>query len=254
MAGTATLAQEQAYWADCYATHTIPYVFYNHAEYKLIVGLLGGNELKGEAVLEIGCGAGVWTANLTRLGALVYHFDLAPSIVRQAEQVAASQMPRGFVADMHWLPFAEASFDAVFGSMLMHHARHAELGREVVPVLRPGGRALFHENSARNPVLMLARAKMVGRWGVPKYSSPGEHPLRDDEIREFARPFALSRIHVGRMMLFQLVVKYLLRRETGRIFAAVRWLDNLIYQIFPWLRPLSYYQVLEFLKARANDS
>ncbi len=241
-----TLAQERDFWTECTA-HTAPYIFYDDTEYRLLMGLLGGESLRGRQVLEMGCGAGVWTANLTRLGAEVYPFDLSSSIVLQAHQNVASTLCHGFVADMHHLPFADACFDVVFGSMVIHHSqRHIELGREVARVLKPDGWAVFHETSARNPLLMLVRGTLVGRFGIPKHSSLGEYPLKPDDIQGFGRSFAWYKSRVGRMVFCQLGVKYLLRHESGPIFAVARWLDHLIYQTLPWFRSMSYYQILEF--------
>ncbi len=241
-----TLAQERDFWTES-AAHTAPYVFYDDAEYRLLVDLLGGESLRGRQVLEIGCGAGVWTTNLTRLGADVFPFDLSSSIVLQASQNVGSTLSHGFVADMHHLPFADACFDVVFGSMVIHHSqRHFELGREVARVLKPGGRAVFHETSARNPLLMLVRGTLVGRFGIPRNSSSGEYPLRPADVRSFGQSFASTRKHVGRMVFCQLGVKYLLRRESGPVFAVACWLDHLIYHALPWFRGMSYYQILEF--------
>jgi SAM-dependent methyltransferase len=239
-----SLSEQRRHWAEHFA-RTDAYVFYDAAEYRLIVELLGGETLRGQRVLEIGCGAGVWTANLARLGARVVYFDLAPDLVRMAADAARHGVPSGLVADMQRLPFADAAFDIVFGSMVIHHAAdHAALGREVARVLRPEGRAVFHENSAGNPFLMLARAVLVGRMGIPRYSSPGEHPLRTDEISAFGAAFASHRIAFGRLVLAQLGVKYLLRRETGKVFGAARRLDDALYRTWPACRRWSYYQIL----------
>lgn len=238
-----SLVQERIYWEE----HCTEYRFYDETEYQLLVSLLGGLSLVGRKILEIGCGSGVWTANLVRLGAQVYHIDLSISIVRSAKVAAAPYVTLGVVADMHRLPFADSSFEAVFGSMVLHHtSKQSELGQEVARVLAPGARAVFHENSARNPLLMLARTVLVGRLWVPKYSSPGEHPLRQSEIEEFARSFARKEIFVGRMVFMQLGVKYLLRTEQGPIFKLARLLDDFIYRYLPALRAMSYQQVLLF--------
>lgn len=238
-----TLAVERKHWED----FTERYIFYNDAEYRLILSLLGKHALRGSRVLEVGCGAGVWTRNLAELGAEVYHFDLAETIVEQARQAAAPFPTQGFVADMHHLPFPKDSFDAIFGSMVMHHTEdHQGFGRELSRVLKTSGRAVFHENSARNPFLLFARRWVVGKFGVPRYSSPGEHPLRPEEIENFSRAFAFRRTHIGRMMLIQLAVKYLFRTENGVLFKFARWLDDLLYHFFPGLRWMSYYQILEF--------
>jgi ubiquinone/menaquinone biosynthesis C-methylase UbiE len=238
-----TLAVERKHWED----FTERYIFYNETEYRLIISLLGQDALRGARVLEVGCGAGVWTRNLAELGAEVYHFDLAETIVKQARHAAAPFPTQGFVADMHHLPFPKDSFDAIFGSMVMHHTEdHQGFGRELSRVLKTSGRAVFHENSARNPFLLFARRWVVGKFGVPRYSSPGEHPLRPEEIENFSRSFAFRRTHIGRMMLIQLAVKYLFRTENGMLFKFARWLDDLLFRVFPGLRWMSYYQILEF--------
>jgi hypothetical protein len=48
------------------------------------------------------------------------------------------------------------------------------------------------------------------------------------------------------MMLIQLAVKYLFRTENGMLYKFARWLDDLLYCVFPGLRWMSYYQILEF--------
>lgn len=243
------IAQEQRFWSDHKLLET-PYIHYDQAEYSAIVKLLGDSVLENKKILEIGCGAGVWTANLSRLAAQVYYFDLSPEIVISAGRYANSHQVYGFCADMHHLPFSDGSFDLIFGSMVLHHAvDHSWLGRELCRVLKPGGKAVFHENSARNPILMLARGTLVGRWGIPKNSSPGEHPLRPSEIAQVGQAFQSTHVIVARMVFFQMAVKYLFKRETGAWHRFSRRLDRWLYCLLPFTRPLSYYQILEFKKS-----
>jgi SAM-dependent methyltransferase len=239
-----SLLAQREYWDDHFRSAGA-YVFYDAAEYRTIVDLIGGESLRGRRVLEIGCGAGVWTANLARLGASVVPFDLATGLVRMAAQAADPAPVAPLVADMQRLPFADRTFDAVFGSMVVHHSPdHAALGREVARVLRPGGPAVFHENSAANPILMLARATLVGRMGIPKYSSPGEHPLQASEIEAFGAAFPSHRVVYGRLVLAQLGVKYLFKRESGALFAAARGFDNRLVRLCRACLRLSYYQIV----------
>ena len=241
----AVLASEREYWG---ASARL-YQHYNDDEYRLIVSLLSSKRgrLDGVRVLEVGCGVGLWTHNLAELGAKVYPFDLSVAMVKCAQALAAPSQVQGCMADMLALPYSNASFDVVFGSMVLHHARdHGGVGREVARVLKPGGAAVFHENSAQNPFLRLARQTLVGRFGIPRNSSPFEHPLRSEEIDNFSAAFAHRSIHIGRMVFFQLAVKYLAKKETGAVFRLAQALDHFIYRFIPPLRPFSYYQVLEF--------
>jgi SAM-dependent methyltransferase len=232
--------REATYWAR----HARPFVFYDTAEHDLVLRLLGGPDLAGRRLLELGCGSGTWTSELARLGARVTALDLDAGLVRRAADATAAAA-NGVVADMQALPFADGSFDAVFGSMVLHHSPdHGRLGREVARVLRPGGRAVFHENSSRNPLLMLARRTVVGRFGIRRTSSPGEHPLRPQEVRRFGRPFARCEARVVRMVLLQLVVRAALRRDHGPLLTLAQRLDGALLRALPAARPWSYYQVV----------
>lgn len=249
MIETTGIAAESAYWQELYDERPA-HIFYDAAEHTAIVRELG-ELMEGQCVLEIGCGAGVWTANLAHMGATVFASDLTPAIARRAQDAASSHAALGLAADMHRLPFADGTFDVVFGSMVLHHAQdHTWLGREVARVLKPGGRAVFHENSARNSVLMLARRTLVGRFGIPRNSSPNEHPLRDEEIDAFGRAFAGVRVTIGRLVLAQMAVKYLLRREEGFIFLRARQLDDWLFAFVPRLRRSSYQQIITGFKSR----
>jgi len=241
-------SKEQIYW-DEFTRNNEAYIFYDLMEYQHILNLMGNEILCEKKVLEIGCGKGIWTANLARIGAKVFHFDLTRFIVATAKEAATPFTTYAFVADMHFLPIANNSVDFVFGSMVLHHAsNHDFFGHEVARVLKSGGRAIFHENSDRNPILRFARNSLVGRLGIPKYSSSDEHPLRLEEIQSFGSSFTSYRSDYLRMVVFQLAVKYLLRREDGLIYQFARNLDRFIYKNFPRWRYLSYYQVVHFDK------
>jgi len=243
-----SVSEEQAYWTR-HSGQAAAFIFYDETEYDLILSLLGQRDLQGNQLLELGSGLGVWTANLAQLGVRVFHLDLAPSIVQKASIAARPCETFGITADMHHLPSVGEAFDCAFGSMILHHAQdHMRLGEEVARVLKTGGRAVFHENSARNPLLMLARATLVGRFGITKRSSPGEHPLRDDEIEALGTSFRSCEIHVGRMMFAELSVMYLLRREGGALFALARRLDRRLHRSCSCLRRLSYFQIIVFRK------
>ena len=131
--------------------------------------------------------------------------------------------------------------------MVLHHSEdHLGFGKEVARVLRPAGRAVFHENSGRNPILIFFRRWLVGRFGIPRNSSPGEHPLQPQEIEDFSQAFGYKKIHIGRLVFLQLACKYLLHTERGLFFQIAHWLDDKVYRFFPGLRWMSYYQIIEF--------
>ena len=125
--------------------------------YDPFVKLFGGDSAKealldhaaltpGFRVLDIGCGTGTLAVLIRRLhpGVSVVGLDPDPKALARARRKADGehldvQFDRGF-SDQ--LPYAQASFDRVFSSLMYHHLPHDEKEstlREVRRVLRPGG-------------------------------------------------------------------------------------------------------------------
>jgi len=98
--------------------------------------------------LELGCGTGFFLLNLKQAGVLDagHVSDLSPGMVEAAQRNAAMLGfdIEGRVADAEQIPYPDATFDLVVGHAVLHHIPDVELAlREVVRVLRPGGRFVF---------------------------------------------------------------------------------------------------------------
>lgn len=101
----------------------------------------------GQTVLDVGCGTGVVAITAARAGAKATGLDLTPELLAQARGHA----PLAGVPETAWqegdaeaLPFPDASFDVVlsqFGHMFA--PRPDVTTREMLRVLRPGGRIAF---------------------------------------------------------------------------------------------------------------
>ncbi len=99
-------------------------------------------------VLEIGCGTGFFTLNLALAGVIgeAWVTDISSGMVAVAERNAKTHglEVHGRVADAETLPFDDAEFDLVVGHAVLHHIPDVELAlREVLRVLKPGGRFVF---------------------------------------------------------------------------------------------------------------
>ena len=104
----------------------------------------------GEAVLDVGCGTGTLAITARRQvgpSGTVHGIDASPEMIARAERKArTADVEVAFkIGSAQNLPFADAQFDAVTLTVMLHHLPRKgreECAREVRRVLKPGGRAL----------------------------------------------------------------------------------------------------------------
>lgn len=132
---------------------------------------------KDKVALDYGCGEKA-TASLLLLERLctnVTAFDISEVRVSKARVRLSdrrSRIPANFVvADGHKSPFADETFDLVLGLAILHHLDLESALREIMRILKPGGRAVFREPLIHNPIVRIARAL------TPFARTPDERPL-----------------------------------------------------------------------------
>ena len=126
-------------------------------KFAVWAGILSGLGLKGnERVLDLGCGRGAVLLAVAKLlpsgravGVDIWSTsdqsgNSAEATERNAKAEGVADRVEVRSGDVRALPFPEASFDLVVSSMAIHNiedpARRGAALREVVRVLRPGGR------------------------------------------------------------------------------------------------------------------
>lgn len=172
----------------------------------------------GMRLLDAGCGAGLPALVFAEAGAEVSAIDVDAARLEAAETLLAGTPLRARVTfrlgDVMGLPAADASFDVVWCSYVLHHLADKEAAvREFKRVLRPGGRLAVREGGL--PVQLLPFDLGLGepglqdrlrvadnRWfaAMTRATLPNEVPypygwarlLRDAGLSVAARTFVLE--------------------------------------------------------------
>jgi SAM-dependent methyltransferase len=206
-------------------------------------------------VLDAGCGQGNLTLHLMRSGADVTAVDLSPAmidIVRRRSAIIASdtRLPRLIAAPIEHSGLEDASFDVIVGKYVLHHIDLEVGGRELARLLQPGGRAVFIENTATNPLLSFARRHVAGRLGVPRLGTVDEHPIRERDLELLKSSFVHVAVHHPVFEFLILFDRQVLRFRYPRVTRLLGAADDLIHRRAPRLRRYSYRAVIELRSAR----
>lgn len=223
-------------------------------------------DLSGKRILDCACGTGHWSVMLALRGAQVVAFDVSPECVRTTRERArvngVADRVEAIEAPFEELALGPGSFDLAFGSFALHHVDLATAGPVLARLLKPGGKAVFVETSARNPILMAARSVITYRLGIGRVGSEDEHPLSLRDLHSLGAHFrswrcdypAVFCYQLFARILFQSVILRLARRSRpAQLLARGLWavshavfsaLDAPLHWIAP-LRPLSYWMLVE---------
>ena len=123
-------------------------------ENRFILSHLG--DVKGKALLDLGCGAGENSVYFARKGAFCTATDYSPGMVEKALKLAAANgvQIEGRTMNAMELDFPENTFDIVYAANLLHHLPDPKGAlREIHRVLKPGGKVCFWDPLRHNPVI-----------------------------------------------------------------------------------------------------
>ena len=203
--------------------------------------------IEGKTILDLGCGAGELSGYLARRGAHVVSLDISPGMVELARRrLAHAGIPGGefVVAPAERTPLGDESVDLVVGKWILHHIDVAAAATEVARVLRPGGRAVFIENSGDNRLLSYARKELAGRLGIPRYGTDDEHPLGKEEYELLGQSFAHVTLEYPDFCFFALFDRQIFRLKYPVVTRLLRDIDDVVFRKLPRLRRYSYHVII----------
>jgi hypothetical protein len=109
----------------------------------------------------------------------------------------------------------------------------------------------FVETMDSNPLLRLARSRLVGRFGIPRYGTLDEHPLTSQDLDVLRRSFGDLRLAVAQMQFLRVFDRQVLGFRSPLASKALGALDDLLLSL-GW-RAGSYQQVLIVSRAKPPD-
>ncbi len=141
------------------------------------------DDLSGWRVLDAGCGTGAMSVELARRGADVLGIDLAPEIIRFAQQTMPADIGTGRISfaagDM--LSSAHGEFDAVVAMDSLIHYRMTDSIAALASLAARTRRRIVFTFAPRTPAL--AAMHMMGRLFPRADRAPSIVPVRPNTIR-----------------------------------------------------------------------
>ncbi|RXK60510.1 methyltransferase domain-containing protein [Lacibacter luteus] len=126
-------------------------------------------DLKGKAVIDVGCGHGVTTGKIATLSQLVVGVELSRAVENaySRNDQANAHFLQG---DLLFLPFAERSFDLLYSSGVLHHTADTKKSLVAVEALvKKNGKIciwLYHPQSNKIHNAMLFMRKVTSKMPV----------------------------------------------------------------------------------------
>ncbi len=195
----------------------------------------------GKRILEIGSGGGSNVLELCSHGAQVTGIDLSDAAVELARTHAKNGNFRNatyLAMDAEYLDFPDDSFDIVCGGAILHHLRLERALPHIARVIAPGGYGLFLEPLGYNPIINLYRRL------TPRFRSPDEHPLLEQDLRMIRAHFGT--VNVRYFYLSTLALFPIARTAIGRrLIPIANAFDRALFRIAPFLRKYAWIVILE---------
>jgi 2-polyprenyl-3-methyl-5-hydroxy-6-metoxy-1,4-benzoquinol methylase len=196
-------------------------------------------DVRGLRALDYGCGYGGLGLYLSLKGAEVWGFDFSRPAIETANKAARRFGLRAEFAimDAAALTYPDEFFDLVVGFGVLHHViKYQQADSHLFRIMKPGGRAVFHETLWDNPLINFARRFTT------VHSDAGDAHLTEREIRRFCQTFPHVQIE-NRHLLYMLKRLAKLPRtdwsaelKPRPLWRAVSGLDRRILRFRP-LRP-----------------
>lgn len=212
---------------------------YVHAQQRL-------GDLRGKRILDLGCGTGWLSVILAKRGATVDAVEISTEAVRIATEMAringVSEQVTARVGSAYDIEFPDETFDIVVGEAILHHLSDKHrAAEELYRVLKPSGRAIFHECFGESRFLERLRLYVP----VPvedEDSTHWHHQLRYSDVDIFRGLFSVQAKE------FQLLSRLTRIVRNKRFELLMGRFDQILLENMPFLRKFARTIVVELVK------
>lgn len=185
-----------------------------------------GNIKIQESILEIGCGMGKYTFNLLKKNYKITALDLSPYLISQFEKYNNNRyLIKLYNCDILNSPeVIVEKFDNIIGFMVLHHIHNLPLSFQAMrKLLKPGGRLIFLEPNAWNPLYYLQIAFTPGmNWKSEKRVTK----MREKIIKAASALAGFNNIKIKKFGFFPPFIKNTkLGDRVEKIILKIKFLD-----------------------------
>ena len=228
------------------------------ASYQKLYELLR-QYVPGKKVLDYGCGHGMHTIELARMGTKeVVGIDLSEESLKIAEERIQLLDPRSQILfkrmDAEALEFSNNSFDIVFDGGTFSSIELTKGLREIHRVLKPGGLLIGIETLGHHPLANLKR--WLNKKRVIRTTWAASHIMKMSDFEIAKKHFRLEQVHFFHFISL-LTIPFLhlpssvpLMEPSGILLDKITsGVDRLLFKIFPFLKKYAFKAVFVFKKA-----
>jgi ubiquinone/menaquinone biosynthesis C-methylase UbiE len=209
---------EAPYWDDVYSQHNVRSFRYRE-RFKSVLQMVDKCSLPlGSHILDVGCGAGVYSVALARRGYFAEAVDGAPAMLERtchhAAEAQVGERVRTTMGSVYHLPFQDEAFPMMLAiGVIPWLASPQKAIAELARVIKPGGYLVMTADNRRrldvlldplmSPAFSRARQIVKTAFGVSYWhwhAPPAdrlrtcEHSVRD--VDELLAGAGLRRVHV----------------------------------------------------------
>lgn len=181
-------------------------------------------------ILEIGCGTGTYTFKYSNKlhKANILATDISDEMIKLSKQNSKKRKNLVFkVRSAYSTGLKNSSVDVVCGFYILHHLNLAEVQKEMLRILKPGGMAYFYEPNILNPIVYIIKSNNFIKELIG--DSTEEWAVNPIKIKTQLKGFDIVEINTSEFVwpfsFIPFSLKLFLDKSTSFLFSKIPYLN-----------------------------